>query len=76
MRWFPGTVDEKGGLAVPMVHPCARPGCEMLTMGDLCVDHERQRAAHAHGRLPRLVTASALLLAAAAGAVLRTRFLR
>lgn len=61
---------------MPMVHPCARPGCEMLTMGELCVDHERQRAARTRGRLPRLVTASALLLGAAAGAVLRARLLR
>ena len=76
MRWFRGAADDKGGLAVPMVHPCASPGCEMLTMGDLCVDHERQRAEHIRARLPRLVGATAVVLAAAVGAVLRTRLLR
>lgn len=27
---------------MPMVHPCIRPGCGTLTMGEYCLDHERQ----------------------------------
>lgn len=61
---------------MPMVHPCARPGCEMLTMGHLCLDHERQRAARARERLPRVVGATAFVVAATLGAVLRARVLR
>ena len=64
---------------MPMVHPCARPGCEMLTMGDYCVDHEEERLApHLQVRraLPRLATATAVLGAAVLGALLRARLLR
>lgn len=25
---------------MPIVHPCAHPGCETLTMGELCLEHE------------------------------------
>jgi hypothetical protein len=59
-----------------MVHACAHPGCEMLTMGELCVDHEREHGTRGGARLPRVVTATALVLAAALGAVVRTRLLR
>lgn len=27
---------------MPMVHPCIGPGCETLTMGAYCLDHEQQ----------------------------------
>jgi hypothetical protein len=63
-----------------MVHPCARPECETLTMGTLCLEHEQQREVSLRTRLepllPRLATASALVAAAAAGAVIKTRLLR
>jgi hypothetical protein len=63
---------------VPMVHPCARPGCEMLTMGDYCVEHEQGVAAHRRLRhaVPRVGTATALLAVAVLGALIRTRLLR
>jgi hypothetical protein len=65
---------------VPMVHPCARPECETLTMGALCLEHEQQQDVRLRTRLerllPRLTTASALVAAAAAGALIKTRFLR
>ena len=67
---------------VPMVHLCARPDCETLTMGTLCLEHEHE---HEHDTslrtrmerlLPRLTTASALVAAAAAGALIRSRLPR
>jgi hypothetical protein len=27
---------------MPIVHPCATEGCETLTMGELCLDCERE----------------------------------
>jgi len=61
---------------VPMVHPCTRPGCEMLTMGELCVEHERQRDSRARERLRRVLAAGAVVAAAALGAAVRTRLVR
>lgn len=65
---------------VPMVHECVREGCATLTMGQLCLDHEREAEASLRRRaermLPRLATASALVAAAAAGALIRSRLLR
>lgn len=65
---------------VPIVHPCARPDCETLTMGRLCLEHEHQGEVTLHTRLarllPRLTTASALVAAAAAGALIRSRLPR
>jgi hypothetical protein len=65
---------------VPLVHPCSRPGCETLTMGVLCLEHEQQRdmsvAMRARRLLPRLATAGALFAAAAAGALIRSRLPR
>jgi hypothetical protein len=29
------------GLEMPLVHPCSRPGCRVLTMGEFCVQHEQ-----------------------------------
>jgi hypothetical protein len=65
---------------VTMVHPCAAPGCATLTMGEHCVEHElgahirlRARARHLG---PRLLTASALVAAAVAGALVGTRLPR
>jgi hypothetical protein len=65
---------------VPLVHPCSRPGCETLTMGVLCLEHEGQRetslATRVRRLLPRLASASALLAAATAGALIRSRLPR
>ena len=72
--------SKEGGLDVPIVHPCTRSGCETLTMGEVCLEHEQQGGAGLWVRrrrlLPRLATASALVAAAAAGALIRTRFPR
>jgi hypothetical protein len=35
---------------MPLLAPCVFPGCDTLTIGGLCVDHERLLGAHA----PRL----------------------
>jgi len=32
---------------VPIVHQCAAPDCKVLTMGLLCLDHERELGAPA-----------------------------
>lgn len=65
---------------MPIVHPCAKPDCETLTMGTLCLEHEQQHDLSLRSRLeqllPRLTTASALIAAAAAGALIRSRLLR
>ena len=26
-----------------LVHPCSRPGCRVLTMGEFCIQHESPR---------------------------------
>ncbi len=67
-----------------MVHTCALPDCETLTMGEYCLDHEpadrrnQQQAARARGGalLARLGPALALLAAATAGAFIRTHLPR
>ena len=65
---------------MPLVHPCARSECETLTMGTLCLEHEQQRemsvAMRARRLLPRLAKASALVAAATAGALIRSRLPR
>ena len=65
---------------MPLVHPCARPDCETLTMGTLCLEHEQQDDVSLRMRLerllPRLATASALVAAATAGALIRSRLIR
>jgi hypothetical protein len=64
---------------VAIVHPCSRPDCQTLTMGELCLEHELLRDGsqpHPHRLLPRVVTASVLVAVAAAGALLRTRLPR
>ena len=33
------------GQAVPIIHECSEPGCNVLTMGDYCVEHEQERRA-------------------------------
>lgn len=30
---------------MPIVHECSEPGCEILTMGEYCVEHEPVAAA-------------------------------
>ena len=27
---------------VPLVHECAKEGCDVLTMGELCLQHEQE----------------------------------
>jgi hypothetical protein len=65
---------------MPLVHPCAAPGCATLTMGELCVEHELaadvRLPARARQLAPRLLTAGALAVAAAAGALVGTRLPR
>lgn len=65
---------------MPIVHPCARPGCETLTMGEFCVDHELGDDVRLHLQVrhlgPRVATASALVAAAVAGALVGTRIPR
>ena len=29
---------------MPMIHPCSAEGCSVLTMGELCLEHERRHA--------------------------------
>lgn len=48
---------------MPLVHACSSPGCSTLTMGSLCLEHERE----ARGGEPR--RARLLAVAAAAAAV-------
>jgi hypothetical protein len=38
---------------MPLVHPCGRQGCKVLTMGEFCVQHEppRQKALAASVRV-------------------------
>jgi hypothetical protein len=65
---------------VPMIHPCSRPECETLTMGEFCLEHEQQpdmpMTVRVRRFLPRLATASSLLAAATAGALIRSHFSR
>ena len=65
---------------MPMVHPCARSDCETLTMGTLCLEHEQQPDLRLRTRLerllPRLTTAGAVVAAATAGALIKTRLQR
>lgn len=35
---------------VPIVHACALPDCATLTMGEFCLEHERQPAESARPR--------------------------
>jgi hypothetical protein len=61
---------------VPMVHPCSHPGCETLTMGSLCLEHEREPTLRKRLQraLPRIATATMVVAAAVAGAAVRGRF--
>ncbi|HXH97330.1 MAG TPA: hypothetical protein VNH40_08990 [Gaiellaceae bacterium] len=64
---------------MPIVHPCSRPDCQTLTMGELCLEHELLRDGtrlQPHRLLPRIATASVLVAVAAAGALIRTRLPR
>jgi hypothetical protein len=57
---------------MPMVHPCGRQDCGVLTMGEFCVDHERRPDAPGR-RLQRVITASALAAVALVGAAIQLR---
>jgi hypothetical protein len=63
---------------MPMVHPCARPGCRTLTMGERCLEHEQHADLRVHVQklFPRVATATALVAAAATGALIGTRLPR
>jgi hypothetical protein len=54
---------------MPLVHPCSRPGCSILTMGAYCVDHEGA-APHESARHPLAVAALAAAVAALLAAFL------
>ena len=61
---------------MPLVHPCSAPDCPTLTMGRLCLDHEREAAlpaAAASLRTLPLPLAALLGLAAGLLAALATR---
>ena len=30
---------------MPIISECSEPGCEILTIGDYCIEHERERDA-------------------------------
>ncbi len=45
MRRLPGKHDR-----MPIVRPCSYPGCETLTMGRRCLEHEAPRAAWSGAR--------------------------
>jgi hypothetical protein len=63
--------------ALPMVHACERDDCDVLTMGRLCLEHERQEQVPSRGQsVARLATAFVLVAAGVAGATLRARFVR
>ena len=38
---------------MPMIHVCARPGCETLTMGAVCLEHEQQDTMRLRMRVQR-----------------------
>jgi hypothetical protein len=63
---------------VPIVHACAREDCEVLTMGDFCLEHERalepRRKREHRPTLARVAQASALVAAGIVGASLRAHF--
>jgi len=58
---------------MPLVHPCSDPGCSTLTIGDLCLEHERRAQERLTKRvvaLARRFRAPAFALAVAAVAAL------
>jgi hypothetical protein len=58
---------------VPLVHPCSKDGCELLTMGKFCIEHEHDpRFAWNRVSLGRVAAASALIAIGGAAATLRT----
>jgi hypothetical protein len=58
---------------MPLVHECSEPGCETLTMGRLCIVHERETPRP----IVRLATAAAAAVLAgfAAAFLARARLL-
>jgi hypothetical protein len=56
-----------------MVHACARQDCNVLTMGQLCLEHEREQVARERPGAARVAAALALFTAGVLGAALRTR---
>lgn len=62
---------------MPIVHECSLPDCRTLTMGDVCLEHERRRELEPRQPVRRLASKVLLpvvaLAGAAAGAALRSR---
>jgi hypothetical protein len=59
-----------------LTRPCGKPGCETLTMGTLCLQHEEAAAARLRsriGRASRRAKAPAIALAAAVAVVVLGR---
>jgi hypothetical protein len=57
-----------------MVHACAHQDCNVLTMGQLCLEHEQEQVARERPpRAARVAAALALFTAGVLGAALRTR---
>lgn len=62
---------------MPIVHACGRAGCNVLTMGEFCVEHEALVALPPARRpLPRLLPVLALVAASAVAAIFRAHFPR
>jgi len=60
---------------MPLVHPCTHDTCNVLTMGDFCLEHERPpRRSPRRRSAARIVTASALLVGSVIGATLQAHF--
>lgn len=62
---------------MPIVHPCGCPGCNVLTMGEFCLDHEPRPAGSGRTRiLSRVGTVLAVVAAGAAAAFVRAHLPR
>jgi hypothetical protein len=61
---------------MPLVHPCAQPGCGTLTMGDRCLEHEllaRKRLTTRIAARSKRFKAPAIAVGIAAAAMLAGR---
>lgn len=55
---------------MPMIHTCAAPGCGTLTLGEYCIEHERQEPAGPESRSGRALHAFRAAFPVAAAAVM------
>jgi len=61
---------------MPLVHPCAEPGCATLTMGNRCLEHEQLAARRLRMRLAKIsrrLRSPAIAVGIAAAAALAGR---